>query len=182
MSGRQRKYVRGTPGLVSSVLNGVQTDDDGAVVYDEFGQAIKVVDENEGEKDTLPTAKPVTMTYYTSLLDKQQADADSLSEAEKEILSIGRWVLDADGWAYWSQALKPDTATNLLLDGVTLRDDTSTPPDTWYYVVDARLQAVSLNEVRSTWQYVGPDEDTTSQSTAMADKLFDNWRRLGGLL
>ena len=30
------------------------------------------------------------------------------------------WVWDDDGWAYWANAIQPDTATGLLLDGIEL--------------------------------------------------------------
>ena len=29
------------------------------------------------------------------------------------------WVYDTDGWAYWAEAIEPDTSTGLLLDGLT---------------------------------------------------------------
>ena len=48
------------------------------------------------------------------------------------------WVIDADGWAYWTKPLMPGEATGLLLDKVTLKS----PPELDYYygiLVDAQM-------------------------------------------
>jgi len=43
------------------------------------------------------------------------------------------WVYDTDGWAYWAEAIEPDTSTGLLLDGLT---QLSVPDDDWYYGIN----------------------------------------------
>jgi len=48
------------------------------------------------------------------------------------------WVIDADGWAYWTKPLMPGEATGLLLDKVTIK----TPPELDYFygiLVDAQM-------------------------------------------
>ena len=47
------------------------------------------------------------------------------------------WVYDTDGWAYWAAPIMPDTATGLLLDGVSV---TQTPDEEWYYAIDVEAQ------------------------------------------
>ena len=47
------------------------------------------------------------------------------------------WVYDTDGWAYWASPIMPDTATGLLLDGVSV---TQTPDEEWYYAIDVEAQ------------------------------------------
>ena len=52
------------------------------------------------------------------------------------------WVYDTDGWAYWAAPIMPDTATGLLLDGVSV---TKTPGLEWYYAIDVEAQFASAN-------------------------------------
>ena len=47
------------------------------------------------------------------------------------------WVYDTDGWAYWAAPIMPNTATGLLLDGVSV---TQTPDEEWYYAIDVEAQ------------------------------------------
>ena len=42
-------------------------------------------------------------------------------------------MYDTDGWAYWAEAIEPDTSTGLLLDGLT---QLSVPDDDWYYGIN----------------------------------------------
>ena len=42
------------------------------------------------------------------------------------------WVVDVDGWAYWSAPLYPGEATGLLLSSITLHN---VPDDYWYYAI-----------------------------------------------
>ena len=60
------------------------------------------------------------------------------------------WVYDADGWAYWAQAIQPGTATGLLLDGI---DMTKKPGQSWYYAVNVVAQFVTVDD----W---GADDNT----------------------
>jgi len=56
------------------------------------------------------------------------------------------WILDTDGYAYWSQKLLPGEATNLLLDNV-LPKPGAIMDDNAYYAIDVRLQATNATEV-----------------------------------
>jgi len=56
------------------------------------------------------------------------------------------WILDSDGYAYWSQKLMPNTATNLLLDKVLPKTGVS-PDDNSYYAIDVCMQAANATEV-----------------------------------
>lgn len=55
------------------------------------------------------------------------------------------WILDTDGWAYWSQLLGKGEATNLLLDNVTLENK---PDDNFYYAIDVQLNATNKTEYK----------------------------------
>ena len=52
------------------------------------------------------------------------------------------WVYDTDGWAYWAAPIMPNTATGLLLDGVSV---TKTPGLEWYYAIDVEAQFSTAN-------------------------------------
>ena len=58
--------------------------------------------------------------------------------------AVACWILDTDGWCYWSQPLLPDTATNLLLDNIRL---VTNPDDNWAYYIDVHLQASNKTEI-----------------------------------
>jgi len=77
-------------------------------------------------KSTLPETEIISFAEYIENRDEYAAE------------SIGRWVIDTDGWCYWSKALEPDTATNLLIDNVYLRHSFD---DNAQYAIHVLLQA-----------------------------------------
>ena len=153
VNGAERDYNPGTPGLVYTKLDPVTEKVD-----------------TTGSLHTQDAAKPVLMSDYVRISSWLAADPGNtiagLSAGDKEsydAYTAGCWILDADGWAYWSVVLKPDTATNLLLDKVlpTSKDI----PDDWYYGIDVKLQAVTSNDF-TKWA-VTPGTD--------AEKLIQSW-------
>ena len=76
------------------------------------------------------------------------------------------WVYDTDGWVYWADAIKPDSATGLLLDGIELNQKMD---DTWYYAINVVAQFVTADDLGSaedgtgfyteTDKYPAPSED-----------------------
>lgn len=54
------------------------------------------------------------------------------------------WVWDDDGWAYWANAIQPDTATGLLLDGIEL---VNPPSDSYYYGINVVGQFVTADDI-----------------------------------
>lgn len=171
LSGKQIKYDPGTPGLISSVLDGTKKDAEGQEITDFYGAPIPVVDDTVGEKDTLPSSAPITMAKFMSLKIEMETSNTIANETDAALYNAatgtGCWLLDGDGWAYWSVPLEPGTATNLLLDSVTRIG--ADPTDDWYYGVDVRLQAVSLGETESTWKASGGYTDS-------AQTLIDSWK------
>jgi hypothetical protein len=118
------------------------------------------------------------MTEYLRLqtLSQGPSPLSTQDQASWDYITSGCWIIDdteaaADGggWAYWSVALAPDHATNLLLQSVTL---TQQPADDWIYRIDVKLQAVSLSDT-DKWN------DTSStcgyKTTTGAQKLIDSW-------
>lgn len=82
------------------------------------------MDAAKGALDTIGAAAPVTMARYIELSTKFDADPAGMTADEQTswdaITQNSCWILDADGWVYWSLPLAPGTATNLLLDEVKL--------------------------------------------------------------
>lgn len=54
------------------------------------------------------------------------------------------WVWDDDGWAYWANAIQPDTATGLLLDGIEL---VNPPSDSYYYGINVVGQFATADDI-----------------------------------
>ncbi len=74
------------------------------------------------------------------------------------------WVYDTDGWVYWANAIQPNTATGLLLDGISLKDKMD---DSYYYAINVTAQFVTADDV-------GKDDntgfyDTTAGTAPSAD-------------
>ncbi len=74
------------------------------------------------------------------------------------------WVYDTDGWVYWANAIQPNTATGLLLDGISLKDKMD---DSYYYAINVTAQFVTADDV-------GKDDntgfyDTTAGTVPSAD-------------
>jgi hypothetical protein len=104
---------------------------------------------------TMKPTDPMWLADYNEALEKITAcdkdDADT-SCADcgylHSIVTDARWLLDSDGWAYWSQPLQSHTATNLLIDSVDTADNR--PYDNWTYSLDVQLQASTSNQL-SFW-------------------------------
>jgi hypothetical protein len=87
-----------------------------------------------------------------------------------------KWIIDtAKGYAYWGDALAPETATANFLDSVTLTQpfkDTSL-----YYVIHTKLEAVDYNELdtindlpaemKAVWKYKTPPTPPTPSVPAL---------------
>lgn len=169
MSGAERNFNEGTPGLVYSKLGA-----DGKV------------DLTSGTNPTAAASAPITMSKYLALktLAESQTAKDwgwqaAITDPTDQVIwtaatTTGCWILDdtdtvANGgaWAYWSVPLAPGAATNLLLDSVakTVKD----PTDDWYYGIDVKLQAVTANDF-AKWN------EGTYKTTTDANTLIDMWK------
>ncbi|HCC34213.1 MAG TPA: hypothetical protein DEQ02_00695, partial [Ruminococcaceae bacterium] len=114
MSGKDKPYKPGTGDMGDYTYTNGQTFPDGTTA-----------------KSTMPNKSPITMAKYVS--DKSSYDAEP----------DGRWILDMDGWAYWSKLLPSGEATNLLLDEVI---QTVAPDDNYAYFINVILQASNATE------------------------------------
>ena len=73
------------------------------------------------------------------------------------------WVYDTDGWVYWAQAIEPDSATGLLLDGIELNQ---VMDDTWYYAINVIAQFVTADDVgkSDSTGFYAEDEAPTAEA------------------
>ena len=168
MSGAQRNFAEGTPGLVYSKL-------------DVTGK----VDINPaGGKPTAAASSSIIMSKYLKLkvLSESQLAIDEGVEAAmsaedfviwKAATTSGCWILDdtdtvenGGAWAYWSVALGLGQATNLLLDHVIKTE--KEPGADWYYGIDVKLQAVTANDF-------GKWNDAGCKITSGAEILVSSW-------
>ncbi len=53
------------------------------------------------------------------------------------------WVYDEDGWAYWAQPIKPDTATGLFLNSIK---QVAEPDKDWYYSINVVAQFATAGD------------------------------------
>lgn len=53
------------------------------------------------------------------------------------------WVYDQDGWAYWADAIDPQTATGLLLDEIIITEETR---GDWFYGVHVIAQIATAGD------------------------------------
>ena len=79
---------------------------------------------------------------------------NALSPAAKETTKV--WILDANGWAYWSQALPPytgtaDNETAKLLEAIRPIKEAE---DDIYYDVYVHMEAYSKSEIPGGWPIV----------------------------
>jgi hypothetical protein len=108
-------------------------------------------------KRTLGESPVVLVQYYIDHKDELDARYPA-----------GLWALDTDGYAYWTQALLPGEATNLLLDNVVL-DENVAPDDNYYYAIDVRLEASNLTE--SYLLYSGEKKATANGEKIIKDAV-----------
>ena len=168
ISGAQRNFAEGTPGLV----------------YSKLGENGRVDINPTGGKPTAVASSSIIMSKYLELkvLSESQPAIDegveAVMSAEDFIIwraaaTSGCWILDdtdeaenGGAWAYWSVALRAGQATNLLLDSVIKTK--KEPGADWYYGIDVKLQAVTANDF-SKWS------DDGHKITSGAEILIASW-------
>jgi len=127
------------------VVYGVDDPEDGTEIYDadandidEVADGTAVLDENYKEVAATHYAKD---TLGATLISMDEWMNDYNSEPGEY------WVYDTDGWVYWAQAIEPDTATGLLLDGIELNQ---VMDDTWYYAINVVAQFITADDLGKT--------------------------------
>ncbi len=82
------------------------------------------------------------------------------------------WVVDVDGWCYWATAIKPNTATGLLVDGIKL---TGAVDESWYYAINTTAQFITAGDSgKAENPQTGFWSDPNDCPTEDAEKLLEN--------
>ena len=115
----------------------------------ETGEAIYSKEPEEKKPET-HTAKE---TEVGSVISMEEWKAKG-SEAGKY------WVYDTDGWAYWADAIMPQTATGLFLSGVKMQRQ---PDENWYYAINVVGQFATSGDWGDEAQKTGFYEDGISK-------------------
>lgn len=106
----------------------------------EVDAAQKVVDQYEAWLDAqsalveAPECTVITMAAYKQLSTSEKNDFTG-------------WIIDTDGWAYWSKALKPGTATGLLLNKLNIQPKLSEEKYDWEYDIHVDFEAVDATDI-----------------------------------
>jgi len=70
---------------------------------------------------------------------------DFLAMGATEQKSFQGWIYDTDGYAYWSQVLRPGEVTGLLLHGV--QKDSKLSDLNYYYAINVIVEAVDIDDI-----------------------------------
>ncbi len=144
------------------------SEDDPADVTEEqaaVDAAQKIVDQYEAWVDAqsalvkAPECTVITMAAYKQL----STDAKNSFEG---------WIIDTDGWAYWSKALKPGTATGLLLNKLNIQPKLSEEKYDWEYDIHVDFEAVDATDIglwTTTTQTKDSDGNEVGNRAASAD-------------
>lgn len=128
-----------------------KTDDDvaevdGTAVYDADSNT---TDELGASKDynAFVDSKNITTTQEThQITPTLEAEVISMEQWIKDGSKQGNfWVYDVDGWAYWANPIDPQSATGLVLDGIS-RTDAIINED-WYYGINVVAQFITGDDI-----------------------------------
>ncbi len=125
---------------------------------------------------TAEAAEVIAMAEYWSRVEKYKADENDADGIDSD--QWKGWIMDTDGYVYWSQRLAPGETTGLLLSGVVMTD---TPyGDSYYYAIDVIMEAVDDVDIDSWLD--GTISSTgivpRKEATEEAAKLLKNLRKL----
>lgn len=135
-------YVTYTEG--QQVTANATYDDDNNDVEDE---GTRLENETHTAKTTI-NGTVITMDEWLTRWEAYQTAVEGGTSAENAAADTqvtgNFWVWDDDGWAYWANAIQPDTATGLLLDGIEL---VNPPSDSYYYGINVVGQFVTADDI-----------------------------------
>jgi len=104
-----------------------------------------------------PPINPATQIILWSVYSNMNANAKANY--------IG-WIYDSDGYVYWSKPLQPDSATGLLLHGVTIESILTNRE--YYYAIDVIVEAVDLEDI-PMWTTGAQSVDGSGKTYPRAD-------------
>ena len=104
-------------------------------------------------------------------------DATVITMAQWQALGypIGEsyWVVDTDGWAYWTNPLQPGEATGLLLNAVNLAKN---PKEDYYYAINVHAQMATKDgdqNYKDFYNDFDDDHKATDDGKDLLDRLVN---------
>lgn len=138
----------------------------GGVAQDTSSKAWTVGDVMANEIGWARNCEVLTMADYQAKIQKGTISPDQFYG----------WVIDKDGWAYWSQKVEPDCATGLLLNNVVV-DRAALAGRSYNYDIKVDFEAVDDRDL-GLWTEPGVNKDymgqtvTTTKATNEAKELL----------
>lgn len=162
---------------LNSEVKGSYRDELGEVKeipYDDY----KSYNENDQETGFIITASEIASSE-SSHTAKLTEHAEVMSMADwldmDEEQQIGDyWVFDTTGWAYYAKAIEAETATGLLLDGIT---QFCNPSEEWYYAIDVKAQLATYGDwgnplaEQDGTDDIGMYKDLTDEAMSLLSKV-----------
>ncbi len=163
-----------------------ETNDDRFEDYKEYtngqkltGDAVYDIDDDtDDEGDAAVEGTDIETKKGEEHTAKLTQDAEVISMADW-IAKGGQpgkfWVYDADGWAYWAEAIQPGEATGLLLDHVQQKVELT---QKWYYAINVEGQFVTVNDFGTEADQTGfyADGNTVSdEALHLLNKIMGNY-------
>lgn len=130
-------YVTYTEG--EEITKDAVYDDDSNDIEDD---GVRTASEPHTARQTI-NGTVITMADWLKRWEAYQALENPTDEDKAQVMG-DFWVWDDDGWAYWANAIQPDTATGLLLDGIEL---VNPPSDNYYYGINVVGQFVTADDI-----------------------------------
>lgn len=127
--------------------------------------------------------KSITLHFGPNVMTMAKWEADGKPYAAAN--GKGYWVIDKDGWCYYTKALAATESTERLLDDVDLNADelkkTYKPPYELDYYINVRLQAMSADladfgatDKEAQWTNVGSSNDNDGRIIEPTENKFEN--------
>lgn len=144
------KYEVGdTSGMLKAVYD-ADTAPDGTAEVDELAR------DNINVNDVINGTTTLTDYYTKNYVNLKEEPHTAKATLDGYVISMQQWidggsqpgdywVYDIDGWAYWAAPIDPDSATGLLLDGIT-RTETVINDD-WYYGINVVAQFITADDL-----------------------------------
>ncbi len=93
------------------------------------------------------------------------ADYQNLTESQKK--DFAGWVMDTDGWYYWSQAVEPGESTGLLLNQVDTLEKLASEKYDYHYHIHVNYEAVDSTDI-GLWNTA--DQKTDSEGNEVGNR------------
>lgn len=135
------QVITGKYEIVDNDDNDVDELDNDHVDLNAVIEGTQVLGENYNQHVTVEK-KDHTVEKSLSAYVITMAQWEALPDAEK---TGDFWVWDEDGWAYWANPINPETATGVLLNGISRKENVIN--EDWYYAINVVAQFITKDDI-----------------------------------